>query len=188
MILGDGVYDLTDFLPKHPGGTEMLLLAAGRDCTELFDMVRAWAAGKLSLGVDACPSPARCRDDARARAETAHLTFSQYHVFNEESARKYLPTYRIGTLTGPTEFPRYAPDASGFWRTLKRRVVDHFRSTGKDPRSPWTGLVRVIPMYIAFAALFAVVHGGVWADCPTAVKLLLTIPLGVLQVLPLMHW
>lgn len=31
------VYDITGFLDKHPGGKEMLLLAAGRECTDLFN-------------------------------------------------------------------------------------------------------------------------------------------------------
>ena len=32
----DKVYDITKFLPNHPGGKEFLLLAAGRDITDLF--------------------------------------------------------------------------------------------------------------------------------------------------------
>lgn len=38
VIVDDGVYDLTGFVDKHPGGREMMLLAAGRDCTDLFAM------------------------------------------------------------------------------------------------------------------------------------------------------
>ncbi|EGC31437.1 hypothetical protein DICPUDRAFT_39933 [Dictyostelium purpureum] len=37
-IIVDGkVYDITKWLPIHPGGKEALLLAAGRDCTNLFE-------------------------------------------------------------------------------------------------------------------------------------------------------
>ena len=36
-VIVDGlVYDVTRFLDAHPGGREMLLLAAGRECTDLF--------------------------------------------------------------------------------------------------------------------------------------------------------
>jgi cytochrome b involved in lipid metabolism len=31
------VYDITDFLSKHPGGQELLKISAGRDCTDLFN-------------------------------------------------------------------------------------------------------------------------------------------------------
>jgi fatty acid desaturase len=34
-------YDLTEWIPKHPGGSETLNLARGRDCTELFESVHA---------------------------------------------------------------------------------------------------------------------------------------------------
>ena len=36
VILHNKVYDVTPFLGSHPGGREMLLLAAGRECTDLF--------------------------------------------------------------------------------------------------------------------------------------------------------
>lgn len=36
MSIDDIVYDVTSFLEQHPGGKEYLLLAAGRDCTDLF--------------------------------------------------------------------------------------------------------------------------------------------------------
>jgi fatty acid desaturase len=34
-------YDLASFIDAHPGGSEMLLLGRGRDCTELFESVHA---------------------------------------------------------------------------------------------------------------------------------------------------
>lgn len=36
IYVGDKVYDITAWLDRHPGGKEHLLLAAGRDCTDLF--------------------------------------------------------------------------------------------------------------------------------------------------------
>ena len=38
IVYDDKVYDVTTFLPRHPGGKELLLLGAGRDCTQLIDM------------------------------------------------------------------------------------------------------------------------------------------------------
>ena len=44
------VYDLTGFLDDHPGGKEMLLLAAGRECTDLFRMYHWRVAGANGKG------------------------------------------------------------------------------------------------------------------------------------------
>ena len=39
VIIGDAVYDVTSFLPDHPGGKRAILLFAGKDATEEFDMI-----------------------------------------------------------------------------------------------------------------------------------------------------
>lgn len=39
VIIGDEVLDVTAFLPDHPGGEKAILLYAGRDCTEEFEML-----------------------------------------------------------------------------------------------------------------------------------------------------
>lgn len=39
VIIDGGVYDLTTFLPDHPGGKKAVLTFAGRDATEEFDML-----------------------------------------------------------------------------------------------------------------------------------------------------
>ncbi|KAI9775795.1 MAG: hypothetical protein M1835_005686 [Candelina submexicana] len=39
VILYDQVYDVTKFLPNHPGGSKIILQLAGRDATEEFDPV-----------------------------------------------------------------------------------------------------------------------------------------------------
>lgn len=33
VVLYDKVYDVTDFLPDHPGGTQIILKYAGKDAT-----------------------------------------------------------------------------------------------------------------------------------------------------------
>ena len=39
VIIGGEVYDVTTFLPDHPGGKRAVLLFAGKDATEEFDML-----------------------------------------------------------------------------------------------------------------------------------------------------
>ncbi len=41
VILNDSVYDVTEFLPDHPGGKKAILVYAGRDATEEFEMLHA---------------------------------------------------------------------------------------------------------------------------------------------------
>jgi cytochrome b involved in lipid metabolism len=37
VIVGEEVYDVTKFLPYHPGGKKAIMLYAGKDATEEFD-------------------------------------------------------------------------------------------------------------------------------------------------------
>lgn len=39
VIIDEEIYDVTKFLPDHPGGSKALLVYAGRDATEEFDML-----------------------------------------------------------------------------------------------------------------------------------------------------
>ena len=39
VIVGDDVYDVTNFLKDHPGGKKAIMLFAGKDATEEFDML-----------------------------------------------------------------------------------------------------------------------------------------------------
>ena len=39
VIIEGAVYDLTTFLPDHPGGKKAIMLFAGKDATEEFDMI-----------------------------------------------------------------------------------------------------------------------------------------------------
>ena len=38
-IIGEEVYDVTKFLADHPGGKKAIMLFAGKDATEEFDML-----------------------------------------------------------------------------------------------------------------------------------------------------
>jgi cytochrome b involved in lipid metabolism len=39
VIIDGEVYDVTKFMPDHPGGSKAILVYAGKDCTEEFDML-----------------------------------------------------------------------------------------------------------------------------------------------------
>mmetsp|Transcript_408 Transcript_408/g.348 ORF Transcript_408/g.348 Transcript_408/m.348 type:complete len:82 (+) Transcript_408:101-346(+) len=39
VLVGDDVFDVTNFLKDHPGGKKAIMLFAGKDATEEFDML-----------------------------------------------------------------------------------------------------------------------------------------------------
>ena len=39
VIVGDQVLDVTEFLSEHPGGKKSIMMFAGKDATEEFDML-----------------------------------------------------------------------------------------------------------------------------------------------------
>ncbi|KAI4493779.1 hypothetical protein M0804_001955 [Polistes exclamans] len=47
LVMHGGVYDLTDFCKKHPGGEEVLTHSAGTDCTVCFDEIGHTEEAKL---------------------------------------------------------------------------------------------------------------------------------------------
>lgn len=48
-VLGGKVYNITPYLPYHPGGEAELMRAAGRDATTLFMEVHAWVSWESML-------------------------------------------------------------------------------------------------------------------------------------------
>lgn len=63
--------------------------------------------------------------------------FNSYHCLTDKP-RKYMAAYEIGTITGPSEFPGFAPD-NGFYKTLSERVKNYFEMTQQDPKAPSRG-------------------------------------------------
>lgn len=53
IAIGDTVWDVTDFAPKHPGGASLILKLAGQDATEQYSMFHNVALVKETLGSEA---------------------------------------------------------------------------------------------------------------------------------------
>jgi hypothetical protein len=139
---GNKVYDVTQWVDRHPGGREMLLLVAGRDVTDVL------------------PS---------------------YHPFSDRP-EKVLAGMEIGELV-TREFPPHKPD-SGFYRELRDRVGDYFKKSGKDPKDPLPGLIRLAGiMTVAFFSL-KIAHDAAYN---WLVRILAAQLFGVCQALPLLH-
>jgi len=54
VILNNKVYDVTKFMPDHPGGKKAIMVYAGRDATEEFEMLHAPNVLKKYLSPEAC--------------------------------------------------------------------------------------------------------------------------------------
>ena len=86
VILYNKVYDLTEFIPHHPGGAQVIIKHAGKDATSIFDPVHQ--AGTIEkflppekfLGeVDTSTQPAELREEREAERRA------------EEERRKKIP-------------------------------------------------------------------------------------------------
>ncbi|KAJ3012787.1 hypothetical protein HKX48_006092 [Thoreauomyces humboldtii] len=106
------LYDLTDFVDRHPGGRDIMLLSAGRDVTQVYETYH---------------------DMART----------------ENVLRKYL----VGDLTD-SALPTF-PAPSAFQTTLRSRVSDHFRKSGKDQKFHPLHLVHYAFVGATIAASYA---------------------------------
>ncbi|TDH72125.1 hypothetical protein CCR75_004554 [Bremia lactucae] len=144
VIIRGVVYDVTDWADRHPGGRELVLLHAGRECT---------------------------------------YTFDSYHPFSNR-ADKILSKYVVGTLVGESEFPMYKPD-TGFYKECCERVQEYFTANHLDPRSPYSGLWRMLLVAIvgsvAYCGMNQVFSDSMYAQYAWGALF------GVCQALPLLH-
>lgn len=144
-IAVDGcVYDVTEFIDRHPGGKEIILYAVGREATDLFN---------------------------------------SYHPFTDVP-RKVLNKYRIGSLA-TFEHPIYKPD-SGFYKEAAAEVKKFFEEQKLDSKNPYTGLIRMAPVYaLFFASYFAIYYAP---GVPFVLRAFLAAFMGMCQGMPLTGW
>ncbi|VDN23741.1 unnamed protein product [Gongylonema pulchrum] len=102
-LLGDQVYDVTEYLSFHPGGVDELMRAAGTDATELFNEYHAWVydvTEYLSF------HPGGVDELMRAAGTDATELFNEYHAWvNYETMLK---TCLVGTFNGDRSLLRNA--------------------------------------------------------------------------------
>ena len=74
MAIDGKVYDITQYVPYHPGGEDVLLKGAGKDCSVLFKKFHAWVnveslLSRQLVGLLGGPTPL----NAKAKAETGKV-------------------------------------------------------------------------------------------------------------------
>lgn len=92
---------------------------------------------------------------------------------------------QIGDLKD-REFPKYAPD-TGFYATLRKRVKNYFEDTKQNPKDPWPGVKRMIPLFIGAILSFISMHDIFGWGISFVFQLVAAVMFGLCQVLPLLH-
>ncbi|KAL7687113.1 putative fatty acid desaturase, cytochrome b5-like heme/steroid binding domain superfamily [Plasmopara halstedii] len=110
-------------------------------------------------------------------------TFNMYHPFSNR-ADKILAKYVVGKLVGGSEFPTYKAD-TGFYKECCERVHQYFKNNNLDPRSPYSGLWRMLFVaaigIIAYMGMNQQYSDSIYAHYAWGVLF------GVCQALPLLH-
>lgn len=102
-------YDLTNFVDRHPGGIESILLGRGRDCTALVESYHAFAAPQVWKVLEKY----RTVDDGNEHPKQQHQS-------------KDRPIDRAAESSD-------GPKQDIFYDTLKQRVTATLHSKGIDP-------------------------------------------------------
>jgi fatty acid desaturase/predicted heme/steroid binding protein len=128
------VYNITAWLNHHPGGRDILLLNAGRDATQLFQVYH----GPLEQQHKEKDEPARGVDGGSKEIR---------------KLRSILDKYYIGQLED-TELPKFPPP-SQFHLTLKKRVDEYFEKTKRKRKSA--------PSLVVLSLLLVIAVFGLWS-------------------------
>ncbi|KAJ3558671.1 hypothetical protein NM688_g782 [Phlebia brevispora] len=123
IIIRNKVYDVTDFLPKHPGGSGLILQFAGHDATDTFDLIHApdilesYLPKSKHLGAIDSIAASALQAAKRSRGKTE----DELRMEREQAAKP--PLNRILNLQEMENVAR---------RVLSRRALAFYASAGDD--------------------------------------------------------
>ena len=113
--------------------------------------------------------------------------FASYHPFTTKP-EIVIERFKIGSLSS-LEFPAYSPD-TGFYKKLRERVGDYFKSNNLDSKPIWPGIWRMaLVLGAAYLCYFAAWGPDTGATFPprSYVRVMAAVLFGILQALPLLH-
>ena len=103
----DGVYDITEFLPQHPGGTDKLMLAAGgaidpywhvfpqHNTEQIIDMLEVYRVGNVAVADRSTRQPQKGCHYAKDPERSPVLKVNTLEPFNAETPPILLPEHFI---------------------------------------------------------------------------------------------
>ncbi|CAA7266569.1 unnamed protein product [Cyclocybe aegerita] len=177
VIIQNKVYDVTDFLPDHPGGAEIILKYAGRDATSVYEPIHPPDAleKNLPLSKHLGPLSADAVEAMEKQRESAKKTQDEIRV--EQARKRMPPLIRILNLTDMENVARqilshkawaYYSSASddGITNIENARAFNRFffrarvmRPVSKcDPSTTILGFKSRIPVFVSGAALAKLGH------------------------------
>ncbi|KAH9946806.1 FMN-dependent dehydrogenase-domain-containing protein [Amylocystis lapponica] len=177
VIIKDKVYDVTEFLPEHPGGTRIILKYAGRDATAVYEPIHPPDALDKNLppqkhlgwvdtvGASALQKERESRRKTRdeMRVEAAQATKPRLNrILNlqemEDVARKVLTYKALAFYSSAADDERTLNEnARAFTRFFFHPRV--LRPISKcDPSTTILGIRSSIPVFVSAASLARLGH------------------------------
>jgi len=177
-VINGEVYDLTQFLDEHPGGSGIILKYAGRDASKAFnpihprDIVNTLpAAAKLGPATgEAVPEPPAADDDEdedETDADEVPDISQMVNVFDFEAVAQKKVTKEAWAylMSGADDELAFRENHAAFHRVfLKPRVLVNVENI--DMSATVLGNKVSIPMYITATALGRLYHEG--GECTLA--------------------
>ncbi|KAF8528928.1 FMN-dependent dehydrogenase-domain-containing protein [Hysterangium stoloniferum] len=173
IIINNQVYDVTDFLPEHPGGSKIILKYAGKDASEAFDpihppgVIDAQLPKEKHLGV-VNEKQMKLKKVAQKTMEELRMELEQrnkppiskmHNVFDLENvARKVLSTKALGYYSSASddevtmEENHRAFSRIFFWPRVMRPV------SVMDTSTTILGFSSRLPIFVSGAALAKLGH------------------------------
>ncbi|BFZ61783.1 hypothetical protein YB2330_002859 [Saitoella coloradoensis] len=173
VIISGNAYDVTDFLPDHPGGANIILRYAGRDATEEYDPIHPPGTIEESLPkekhlgpvdpetiVAVVKPPSKAEQALKEKAERLRKPLSQcinLHDF-EEIAEQFLSTKAWAYYSSSAEDTfTHTLNQESFSKILFRprvmRNVEHVSLSTK-----FLGSETALPFFVAPAAMARLGH------------------------------
>ncbi|KAJ4473042.1 FMN-dependent dehydrogenase-domain-containing protein, partial [Lentinula aciculospora] len=98
VIINNEVYDVTEFLSKHPGGPSILLKYAGRDATSAYEPIHSRDAIQKNLSPSQCLGPMTAIMDPAVKKDPLPVEQTQDEMRVEQAMKQRPPLNRILNL------------------------------------------------------------------------------------------
>ncbi|KAF6766328.1 cytochrome b2 [Ephemerocybe angulata] len=177
VIIHNNVYDVTDFLPEHPGGAAIILRYAGQDATEVYDQIHAPDALEKFLPASKHLGPVETEAAARLSHERNTRKKTKDEVRVEEAHKKKPPLSRVLSLAAMEKIASetLSHKAWAYYSSSSDDTITHsenarafsrfffnarvMRPVGDcDPSTTILGYSSSIPVFVSGAALAKLGH------------------------------
>ncbi|EMD41756.1 hypothetical protein CERSUDRAFT_41345 [Gelatoporia subvermispora B] len=177
VIVNNKVYDVTDFLPEHPGGAQIILKYAGRDATAAYEPIHPPDALDKNLPPEKHLGDLDTAAVQQITKEKASRKKTKDEIRMEEAQAKKLPISRILNLRELEEVAKSVMSykAWAYYSSASDDEISHhenMRAFGRfffhpkvlvpvsrcDPSTTVLGFKSSIPVFVSGAALARMGH------------------------------